>query len=276
MKCNDCLLSLEEYFDGELDEKQSQTIETHLFICMNCSKAYRALEQEQKAYNNYERNLIISPTLALSIQAKLKEQLEQKPKPQPKFSWIKNLVKVLFSRPNLAPVFVAASLILVTVVTTIMVMKNFSKIELEKSPITNVAPSPMLEKPVEKEVTNNLEENLPLNLESLPAPKINSSPRKLNKTSPAQKLIKEAEGKYLAAITILEKDSKKNYQKMSPELKASFDKSLRIIDENIAQTRRAIEKNPKDPVVAQYMLAAYAKKVEILQEITYLEENFGD
>ncbi len=273
MKCNDCLLVIEEYFDGELDEHQTQTIDTHLFICMACSKAYKMLQSEQNLYNNYQRDIVISPTLSSAIEARLEKQIQ---KPQTRMSWLGGLIKGLLNTPNLVPIFVAASLILVTVVTTIMVMKNFSKLEVNKDPVASATPGVM---PTATPKINGItEETSPVILEPLPAPKITiTKSNKLNRSNnQAQQLIKEAEGKYLAAITILSKDAQKNYEQMSPGLKASFDKSLRVINENIAQTRRAIRQSPKDPVIAQYMLAAYAKKVEVLQEIVTINENFGN
>ncbi|KAF0249948.1 MAG: hypothetical protein FD167_658 [bacterium] len=276
MKCNDCLLVIEEYFDGELDEHQTQTIDTHLFICMACSKTYKRLQSEQNVYNNYQRNIVISPSLRSAIEARLGEQIR---KPQTRMSWLEGLIKSLFNTPNLVPIFVAVSLILVTVVTTIMVMKNFSKLEVNKDPVASATPTATpATMPTITKIDGITEETSPVILEPLPAPKITiTKPNKLSRSNnQAQQLIKEAEGKYLAAITILSNDAQKNYGQMSPELKASFDKSLRVIDENITQTRRAIRQSPKDPVIAQYMLAAYAKKVEVLQEIVTINENFGN
>lgn len=284
MKCDDCLLVMEEYFDGELDEKQTQIIDTHLFICMACSKAYKLLQSEQHIYSNYERNIAISSSLRPAIEARLIQEIEQveqiNHKHQGLIPWIKGLIKGLLNTPNFVPVFVAASLILVTVITTIMVMKNFSKIEVDKTPTANATPEA---RPIETpakivDTTDATKEISPVILENLPAPKISEiKPKRFSKSNDqAQQLIKEAEGKYLAAIVILSKDAEKNYKQMAPELKASFDKSLRIIDENIVQTRRAIRQNPKDPIIAQYMLAAYAKKIEVLQEIVTINETFGN
>jgi hypothetical protein len=196
---------------------------------------------------------------------------------------LQNWIKHLFNFPHFAPIFVAATLILVTVITTILVMKNFSTTNVNSTPVASVTPkatpkaTPMASPTSTPKIDDITEEKAPLVLEDLPAPKISDGKRtKLSKVNPAQQLIKEAEEKYLAAITILSKDAQKNYGQMSPELKASFDKSLRVIDENIAQTRRAIRQHPQDPVIAQYMLASYAKKVEVLQEIVTIDKEFGN
>jgi hypothetical protein len=291
MKCSDYLLIIDDYFDGELDEKQIQVVETHLFVCVTCSKAYKALEEEQKVYNDYQRNIVVSEALRSSIEAEIEKEINKRPKKST--PWLKNLVRSLFGTPNFVPILATASLILVTVTTTILIMKSFSKIETNSGQVTTSINSTLpenvekteniaidnnsIDNSIDKVVADSLNpsckfgEKPIIALEPLPAPKMANSKRLARANSPAQKLIKEAEGKYLEAIAILAKDSKKNYKKMSPELKASFDKSLRIIDENIAQTRRAINQNPQDPIVAQYMLAAYAKKVEVLQEIASLK-----
>jgi len=77
--------------------------------------------------------------------------------------------------------------------------------------------------------------------------------------------VREAEQKYLAAIAILTKDV--NKRQLDPMVKARFDSALAAIDRTIEETRQAARKNPNDPAALQYMLAAYAKKVDVLRDI---------
>lgn len=281
MKCNDCLLLLEEYFDGELDVKQTQSINSHLFGCSACSKEYKMLEKENSIYKNYERNITMNPELCSLIEDKVI-------KPQKQVSWWKNFVNNL-SLPNFVPVSVAATVILVTVIATVMLMKNFSSVNVNPNPIASITPINTKENIVEYSIknfenniestgVNALENKMGNELTNVLSPKIViSKANKRNKVNdPAQKLIQEATEKYVTAIKILSKDAKKNYQQLPSEVKASFDKSLKAIDENIAQTRRAMGQNPNNPIIAQYMLAAYAKKVEVLQEITAIDKEFSN
>jgi hypothetical protein len=46
-----------------------------------------------------------------------------------------------------------------------------------------------------------------------------------------------------------------------------LERNLKAIDENIEATRRAFREHPSDPEYALYMLAAYARKVDLLQEV---------
>jgi len=80
-----------------------------------------------------------------------------------------------------------------------------------------------------------------------------------------EQLVREAEQKYLAAIAILTKDV--NKRQLDPMVKARFDSALAAIDRTIEETRQAARKNPNDPAALQYMLAAYAKKVDVLRDI---------
>ncbi len=82
-----------------------------------------------------------------------------------------------------------------------------------------------------------------------------------------ERLVREAEQKYLEAIAILSRDVGRRRPRMAPETLARFERTLAVIDRAIADTRGATREHPRDPVAAQYMLAAYAKKVEVLREM---------
>jgi hypothetical protein len=80
--------------------------------------------------------------------------------------------------------------------------------------------------------------------------------------------VREAEQKYLSAIALLSRDFKHQRSHVDPQVLAQFEQALGAIDRTIASTRRVVQQHPSDPVAVQYMLAAYAKKVEVLEEMT--------
>jgi hypothetical protein len=82
-----------------------------------------------------------------------------------------------------------------------------------------------------------------------------------------QELVAQAEQKYLAAIAILYRDVKKPGTTLDPVLRLRFEETLAAIDRTIADTRKAVGQRPTDPEAVRYMLTAYAKKVEVLQEM---------
>ncbi len=87
-----------------------------------------------------------------------------------------------------------------------------------------------------------------------------------------EQLVAEAEQRYIAAINLLQKDVAKKRTGLDPQTAARFDESLAAVDRSIAETRRAVKQNAGDPIAAQYMLSAYAKKVEVLREMAHLQQ----
>jgi len=79
--------------------------------------------------------------------------------------------------------------------------------------------------------------------------------------------IQHAEQEYLDAIRVLSDIVEQRKSTLDPRLVAELEASLKAIDKSIADTRRAYHEHPADAELAHFMLAAYSKKVELLQEI---------
>jgi anti-sigma factor ChrR (cupin superfamily) len=86
-----------------------------------------------------------------------------------------------------------------------------------------------------------------------------------------ERLVREAEAKYLAAIKMLSEDVNRKRTHLDPQVAARFDETLATIDRSIAETRRTVLQQRNDPVAVQYMLSAYAKKVEVMREMAALD-----
>jgi anti-sigma factor RsiW len=69
MRCEDCLAVVEEYFDGELEAKQTRSVSAHLAACADCAAALDALSFEQEIYLRYERDVEVSPALWQNVRA---------------------------------------------------------------------------------------------------------------------------------------------------------------------------------------------------------------
>ena len=83
----------------------------------------------------------------------------------------------------------------------------------------------------------------------------------------AMRSIERAEQEYLNAITILSALAEKRKPQLDARLVAELEHNLRIIDQAIAATTKAYRARPHDPDLAFYMLSAYRKKVDLLQEL---------
>jgi hypothetical protein len=83
----------------------------------------------------------------------------------------------------------------------------------------------------------------------------------------AVRAIQRAEQEYLQAIQVLSAIVDQRKSTLQAGLVQEMERNLKSIDESIAATRQAYYSHPSDPYLAQYMLAAYSKKVELLQEL---------
>ena len=66
---------------------------------------------------------------------------------------------------------------------------------------------------------------------------------------------------------MLSRDAGKRRYTTDPHQLIQFDQALATVDRTIAGTRRAVREHPTGPVAVQYMLAAYAKKVDVLRQM---------
>ena len=71
MRCVDCLPLIEEYFDGEVEERTAERMTAHLSSCADCSAALDALSFEQEVYTRYDRGLEVSPALWARVSAEI-------------------------------------------------------------------------------------------------------------------------------------------------------------------------------------------------------------
>lgn len=79
MRCVDCLPLVEEYFDGEVDERTAEQMSAHLSKCADCSAALDALSFEQETYARYDRGgLEVTPALWARVSA----EIAREPLPQ--------------------------------------------------------------------------------------------------------------------------------------------------------------------------------------------------
>ncbi len=282
MKCEDYLPMIESYVDGELDGTTAQRIRTHLTTCDSCQDFVAELRQEQEVYALYNREVDITPAMWAAVQARI-----EKAKPARSssvFEGVSNWLRGLVGTPRLSPAL-AAALIIMTVGTTVVVMKYLNS--PDKPEVQQMAdarePKTSEEKKVVQPQTGESQPPIVAETNPVVKPPTGGKPdeeikvpgRQRNavkqpavKPQPTpEQLVREAEQKYLSAIAILEKDFDRNKSKLDPAIVVRFEKAMVDIDNTIAETRRAVRENPDDPIALQYMLSAYAKKVDVLREM---------
>ncbi|MEK6323363.1 MAG: zf-HC2 domain-containing protein [Acidobacteriota bacterium] len=283
MKCEDVQMLIEDYVDRTLDQKAAALVKSHMGSCAACARFYQQLSREQEIYARYERDVEVTPALWASIETRIKQ--ERAARPLGLFSRLREQIAGVFAGPRLSPAL-AAALVIIAIGITVAVMtylnprggettvaggnRNTSipTDEPKSAPIPE-PPAPESPKAPGTYATNDGSRS------DQPA-----TPHKATKARIAQKhlattavltpsqLVRDAEQKYLTAISMLSRDVNRQRSQLDPNLLARFDASLSDIDRTIKETRRVVRENPGDPIALQYLLAAYSKKVEMLRGMT--------
>jgi hypothetical protein len=310
MKCEECEKFLEEYVDGELAARESSAVGAHLAACAVCAEAHAALLSEASLYASYERGVeAAAPRLWGGVEARIRREttggevgLLQR---------VSKWFAPIFTAPRFSPALTAA-LVLVAIGLTVGVMKltgprdqspqelanNGAHDQLQVTPAMTQTPQPAattaspaaVETPSVTPATTPEHKPAPPENRKSPANEqrkrasdllngarveqaVNATPTpgRDSKTTPEQ-LVREAEQRYIAAIQMLQRDVASNRSRLDPQTAARFDETLAAIDRSIGETRRTVRQHGSDPVAVQYMLSAYAKKVEVLREMAHVEQ----
>ncbi|HEX8747136.1 MAG TPA: zf-HC2 domain-containing protein [Pyrinomonadaceae bacterium] len=294
MKCEDCQKVLEEYFDGELEERAEADVRAHLMSCEQCPRALEELSDEQNVYALYVRDADVTPALWARISARISEE-ERARKGSHIARW-RRLLAGAFATPRLSPALTFALLVL-SVGATAGLMKYMQSSTDQSQPVARTQPDKarpaqplIVDQPIQSRDAKEAEPveggNEPFaqrgeRSEEKPAPAYRSADRFEGRRAAAaapdtvglpyeaspEQLVREAEQKYRAAIAMLARDAKRRRTLLEPDMRERFDQTLAAVDRTINETRNAARRQPDDPVAVQYMLAAYAKKVEVLREM---------
>ena len=112
MRCVDCLPLIEEYFDGEVEERTAERMSAHLSSCADCSAALDALSFEQETYARYDRGgLEVTPALWARVSAEIareplpQSRVEERPFLSRVRACVAAALSTLTARPALASSF---------------------------------------------------------------------------------------------------------------------------------------------------------------------------
>jgi anti-sigma factor RsiW len=283
MKCEECQQLLEEYLDGELEMRAAAQVNAHTNNCSDCSKVYQEFRQEQEAYARYQRDIEVTPALWAGVEARIRQEKIARSS-RPFIAGLRERLAELFATPRFSPAL-AAALVLLAVGLTIVVMsvmnsRNNNQ-QIVAGPVAPGNSSPVdsnqpVETPAPKHEENGKElaggskeanTPVPVEKEIKPAPQKQLIAKAQPKQADPAQLVREAEQKYLAAIAILSRDFNRHRSQIDPTVLARFDSALADIDRAITETRRVVREHPDDPVALQYLLSAYAKKVDALRDM---------
>jgi len=239
MKCEKVLPILQGFHDGELDARLVEKVESHLRECPACSQMLQRLKKEAGLYRSYaegvERELEVRPEVWQRVSARIAHEV-----PADRRGFFGSLRPGLWFGPALARQTAFALVVAVLSVAATLVYVRYERQRNE-----TVAQAPGVSQRPADPGRAGAQGNLASALES----------------------VRRAEQEYLQAIRMLSDIVEKEKPALDPRLLAEFQQSLQVIDQHINATREAYYAHPADPELAHYMLAAYSRKVELLQRL---------
>ena len=229
---------IEDFHYRELSGQQTREVEAHLAGCRNCSRLLESLRLEDQMYEDYgkslDSSLDVAPSMWERIHAGFAGESRIPSGRKNAARWFVHLSKIMPCSTLTRQVLFASLLALISVGGTLLVVYHHR------------GPGPVAE---DRNAPTQAQREGQKDLES------------------ALLSIQKAEQQYNDAIRILSSIADKRKSTLNPAFAADMERNLKAIDEILTSTRKAYHAHPADPELAHYMLTAYQKKVELLQEL---------
>jgi Putative zinc-finger len=275
MTCERCKAEIEDLLYGELSDARATEIRTHLASCSACALEREALEHENEIFSTYYEQTALEPSAEMweAIRSRINFEPAMQEQGRRSDGFWASLMNAgpaaWLLRPSvLRQTAFALALIALSVAATTIFLKRSSE-ESMPSVVVLTTPTP---KPTVPPAPSPSPTVAPV---EVPPPPVRTTPSK-KPVRPVKQLtdqemlnqqIARAEREYQNAIKMLDRAIVKRKDSFDPELIKQFESSLALIDDSIATSRRALRARPNDLAAGQFLLAAYARKVELMQDI---------
>jgi hypothetical protein len=283
MNCERCKNELEDFLYGELGEARAAEVRAHLANCAACAALRDEVERENEIFARFYELTSIEPSAEMwdAIRARINAEPQVQAQIERETGWLERLRAGAFGR-LLAPATLrqaafAALLIALSVAATTIYLKRgdkdannltgrHEKVTPTPTPALIATPTPAPSR------STDFASDVKINNDT-PAPKgrpvINPAapPRQLTDQELMNRQIARAEREYQKAIRMVDQAIAKQRDRLDPELIKHYESSLALLNDSIAASRRALRERPDDPIAGQFLLAAYAKKLDLMQDI---------
>ena len=237
MKCDEARRSLEDLHDGELGGPAAASLSAHVSCCQECAEVLQELERESQVYRSYaaalDRQAEEAPGLWPGIRSAVASDRSATAAPPWRSRFIAGVRGSAFGRQLAYSVLLVA----VSVGATLFVVRQRDSIGTQ----------------------GGMPASAGVSLQSG------------GTVGEAMRSFHHAEQQYVDAFRTLSGIVDRHKPALPGELLAEVERNLRQIDESIAATRKAYYEHPADPELAHYMLTAYSRKVELLQELASIQ-----
>ncbi|MDX2030922.1 MAG: anti-sigma factor [Blastocatellia bacterium] len=272
MNCERCQTELEDFLYGELTERRAGEVRAHLADCAACAAVRAQLDRENEIFAQFYDETALEP--GAEMWTAIRARIEAEPvitavKPERRaprwFEWL--LVPVVLRQAAFA-----ALLIAVSVGLTVLVLKRDEKAPVDvaratPTPQASASPTTDNRQPTTDNQLSTNRQPATDNRQPTTGNRQPATPRRLTEQEMINQQIARAEREYQGAIRLLDRAIAKRRDGLDSNVIRQYESSLALIEDSIAQSRRALRAKPDDATAGQFLLAAYAKKIELMQDI---------
>ncbi len=271
MNCNSCQIELEDFLYGELDAAQQTAVQAHLSSCVECQTEVKAIEHEHQFFKTFYDQNSVEPSdeMWTAIHSRIQNEETKKSSALEK---LRGLFAPFLTPANLRQIGVASLLVFVSVGLTSLYFSSRNSQET-----ATLGPSPTPEKSVPALVLTPepINEIAPptgvVKIKNSPKPFVKPILKIANRPTSEDELlsmqIAKAGREYQSAIKLLNRAIARRNNEFDEPTRLQYQASLQLIDQSIASSKQALKQHPNDTSAAQFLLTAYSKKVELMQEI---------
>jgi anti-sigma factor RsiW len=280
MNCNYCKNELEDFLYGELGEARAGEIRAHLENCAVCAAMRDEIDRENEIFGRFYEQTSIEPAAETweAIRARINSETRDRTPIGRERGWLEKLRIGLFAPATLRQAAFAALLVVLSVAATTIYLKLGAKNDTNslagKDEHRASAPTPRHVAPPPAPPSPSGDISGVSTTNGALAPKgartqVNRAapPRQLTDQELVNRQIARAEREYQKAISLLDQVIARQRDRLDPTLIKQYESSLALIDDSISASRHAFRDRPGDPAAGQFLLSAYAKKLDLMQEI---------
>src|SRR5215475_5115272 len=302
MNCERCKNELEDFLYGELGEAKADEIRAHLGNCAVCAALRDEIDRENEIFSRFYEQTSIEPAAGMwdASRARINTEAERRAQTdgsassldfRPReFGWLERLRALASARAprglltpaSLRQAAFAALLVVLSVAATLIYVKTYMK-PVENGPnngaskgndSATASATPQVAPPSPSVTADVIRPNKVASAPDGARPPVNrgATPRRpIDRGLAEQELVNlqiaRAEREYQKAIKLLDQAIARQRNRLDPALIKQYESSLALIDESINASRRALRERPDDPIAGQFLLAAYARKLGLMQDM---------
>ena len=241
MNCTECQENISSYLDGELDEKESGSMRTHLAICAACAKLCEDFSVILESCRDNVPSEIIPPNsqaLWCRINNLIESEIRPEPVEEPKKGWVSRGWNLTFSQAGAGVLAVA----LISSLLTVVGIRNYFEPSGEDFTSRSSASQTTLEKLFSK-----------VGLTDTPQ-------------QARERRIKEQQ----AAIDYWTRRVSERRGQWDAKMRDAFDRNLNLIDESVSEYQNILQENPEDDLTGEMLDTVLNDKMDLLREFSDL------